>query len=72
MKTWPCEGREIIPFLFPVGQGTIPVGPSGLASSIPAKPGPDGPGYYLTALRALCVAHHGMGTDRVLLSPDEW
>ena len=50
----------------PVGQGTIPVGPPGLASSTPAKPGPDGPGYYLTALRALCVANHPVATDSVL------
>ena len=54
-------------FCSPLGQGTIPVGPPGLASSTPAKPGPDGPGYYLTALRALCVANHPVATDSVLL-----
>ena len=67
MKTWPCAGGEIISFLFRVGQGTTPVGPPGLASLIPAKPGPDGPGYYLTALRASCVANHLVATDSVQL-----
>ena len=51
----------------PLGQGTLPVGPPGLASSTPVKPGPDGPGYYLTALRALCVANPPVATDSVLL-----
>ena len=33
----------------------------------PAFPGPDGPGYWLTALRALCVTHHPEGTDWAMI-----
>ena len=33
----------------------------------PSFPGPDGPGYWLTALRALCVTHHLEGTDWAMI-----
>ena len=33
----------------------------------PAFPGPDGPGYWLTALRALCVTHHPEGIDWAMM-----
>ena len=66
MKTWLRGHTEVIPFPL---LSCRPCGPRNC--HVPTFPGPDGPGYYLTALRALCVAHHRMGTDWVLLSPDE-
>ena len=50
IKTWLRGHTEVIPFPF---LSCRPYGP--LNCHVPTFPGPDGPGYYLTALRALCV-----------------